>query len=194
VEFDCWLPEVCYQEFGNDIRIVGLTAATGNPHETEVIRMKSAAAQIAKYYGAIGYHDYFGYNLAADYCPLEHGDEAKYFSMRALWGWDPIFRANGIVCDYIGTESGPIFIDGAPNWHAPTAGGGWRWVDCMNGNADLMIRLSMLHRSVKKVWNASHGNHYLGWNQFTLGGPGWSNFEYGPWLWQIRDAIADAGG
>ncbi len=189
VEFDCWLPEVCHQEFGDAIRIAALLGATGNPDVHEVVRMVPAAYQIAKYLGAVGYHDYFGYNLAANYCPLEHSDEAKWFSMRALWMWDPIFRAEGIVCDYIGTESGPIFIDGAPNWHAPTAGGGWRWDKCMNGDFDLMLRLSMLHRSVKTTWNVANGNHYLGWDQFTLGGPGWYNFEYGQWLGRIRDAV-----
>ena len=193
VEFDCWLPEVCYEEFGSDIKIIGLIGATGNPDVDEVVRMVKAARQIAKYHGAAGYHNYFGYNLAADYCPLEHGDEAKYFSMRALWGWDPVFKAAGIRIDYIGTESGPIYIGGGPgHWHASTAGGGWRWDKCMNGDFDLMLRLSMLGHSVQTVWNAANDDAHLGDCQFTLGGPTWGNFEYGPWLWRIRDAVLAA--
>ena len=110
--------------------------------------------------------------------------------MRALWGWDPVFKAHGIKSRYIGTESGPIYVAGGPgHWHAPTAGGGWRWDLCMNGDADKMIRLSMLERKVKMTWNAANGNAYLGKCQFTLGGPTWGNFEYGPWLWRIRDAV-----
>ena len=194
VEFDCWLPEICHQEFGDDIAIAGLLGATGNPHETEVIRMVNAARQLAKYRGVIGYHDYFGYNLAADYCPLEHGTEAEFFSMRALWGWDPVFKAHGIKSRYIGTECGPIYVAGGPgHWHAPTAGGGWRWDKCMNGDFDLMLRLSMLERHVKAVWNTGNDNAYLGGGKFTLGGPTWGNFEYGPWLWRIRNAVRAAG-
>lgn len=172
-------------------RPIVLTAAIGNPdHGAETRLMIPAAREAARCGGAVGYHAYFGYNWQQQFSDLDDPAEAKHFCMRALWSYDPEFVKAGVYVDYIFTETGPIYLAGSPgHWYTPSAEGGWRWSGCMNGSFEHFLRYAQKAMGMWATWNATHQNRCRGGTWFTLGGPGWSNFEYGQYLGRLTEAM-----
>ena len=171
-------------------RPIVLTAAIAIRSRTETRLMIPAAREAARCGGAVGYHAYFGYNWQQQFSDLDDPEQARHFCMRALWSWDPEFVAAGVYVDYIFTETGPIYLAGSPgHWYTPSAEGGWRWSGCMNGSFEHFLRYAQKAMGMWATWNATHQNRCRGGTWFTLGGPGWSNFEYGQYLGRLTEAM-----
>jgi len=114
------------------------------------------------------------------YCTLD-GDEARYYSMRALLEWDPHFRAKGLYPKYLFTEGGTIYI--APWGGMPSAYAGWQDKDCFGGDMDWRMEQAV-KRHIQSCglfakWNREHGNRARTMLTFGLGMTSeWVDFEW----------------
>ena len=91
----------------------------------------------------------------------------EYYAGRALEGWDPVFRANGLYPKYIFGECGAF----------ATCSSGWRSSECLGGDWPLYLSQLVEFSNRIKAWNATHGNRCLGGTLFTSGGFNWPSWE-----------------
>lgn len=167
VNFD---KDFCYavkQKFNGKLRPGILTAAIGNPHETEVHYMIPAVQAAIETNGILGPHSYWTANSNQDYL-IEHW---KYHAGR-FTEWDKVFNENGLYPEYFLGEGGIVFSTTGTDFHS---GKGWKSCGSFEKYLDSISQFNELITQ----WNSSHNNRCHGITLFGYGNWGWDDFEIG---------------
>ena len=176
--------------YGDAIKACLLNTAVGNPGHNEVyllLPVFDAAVRNGHY---VAYHPYFP--CAPGYAEQWMETEALHHHMRDLLSWYPVAAANGLHPKFLATEGGAIGAyvrpDGKPGAYV-SAASGFRALECLNGDWNLYLKLLLRWREMREQWNATHGWRSEGGMMFTVGGPGWANFELKDHLNELADAL-----
>ncbi len=149
--------------------------AQGIPRQIPILT--PAAALLEQYLCLLGYHAYWGVRKEGPgqyHCSLD-SDEGRFFEMRALYEWDPVFTAAGVYPHYAFTEGGAIYLD--PHHGTPSAAAGWRWHQTYDGDLDAYIKSFLLMDDTVEAWNLTHGNRAALATYFIHGDYNWQLFD-----------------
>ena len=168
-------------------RIIGLNTAVGNPQTNSICDAQGIPRQIPLLTPAVsiledndclvGYHSYWGVRKEGPnqyHCSLD-SDEGRFFEMRALYEWDPVFRAAGVYPHYAFTEGGAIYLD--PHYGTPSAAAGWKWHLTYDGDVTAYINSILQFDDTVGEWNKQFGNRAPYTTLFLHGNYGWELFE-----------------
>lgn len=169
VEFDRIFCELVKERFNGHLRPGVLTAAIGNPHETEVHLLIPAVEAAIANNGLVGYHSYWTSNETDNGQWLT--EKWQYHAGR--WTeWDKVFTAQGLYPEYYLGEGGIVYSTDGNNFNS---GKGWR--SC--GSFDKYLAQINTFNSKLIEWNSTHNNRCYGLTVFHYGNWGWDNFKLG---------------
>jgi hypothetical protein len=169
VEFDRIFCELVKQKFNGHLRPAVLTAAIGNPHETEVHLLIPAVEAAIANNGLIGYHSYWTSNQN------DNGEwltEKWKFHAGRWTEWDKVFNEAGLYPEYYLGEGGIVYSNDGNDFNS---GKGWR--SC--GSFDKYLAQINTFNSKVIEWNSTHNNRCYGLTVFHYGNWGWDNFKLG---------------
>lgn len=167
VEFDIHFCELVHDRFGGYLRPGILTAAIGNPHETEVHYLVPAARAAVQYNGLLGYHGYWTANENQDWL------EEKWQWHAGRWTeWDKVFVEAECYPEYYLGEGGIVYSTMGDDFNS---GKGWK--SC--GSFEKYLMSLDKFQQLTMAWNAEHGNRCHGLTVFGYGNWGWDDFEIG---------------
>jgi hypothetical protein len=167
VEFDRLFCELVTERFEGHLRPGVLTAAIGNPHESEVHYLIPAVRAAIENNGLIGYHGYWTANRGQDWLLEYWGYHAGRWTE-----WDKVFRAEGLYPEYYIGEGGIVYTFTGTDFHS---GKGWK--SCGSFENYLVSLNKFRDKTIE--WNAVHGNRCHGLTVFGFGNWGWDDFEIG---------------
>lgn len=167
VEFDVHFCNIVKQRFGGYLRPGVLTAAIGNPHETEVQYLLPAAIAAIENNGLLAYHAYWTANEHQDYL------EEKWQWHAGRWTeWDKYFVSQGYYPQYYLGEGGIVYSNTGNDFHS---GKGWKSCGSFEDYLTSLDRFNQLCNT----WNLQNNNRCHGLTVFGYGNWGWDDFEIG---------------
>jgi lysozyme len=164
-----WGTEYRTQEKYKHIRLIVANAAIGNDIPIDMARTAY------EWDAVLGYHPYM---------PMRNGvrlqDEGRWYSMR--WQhMDAWYQTQGIFCDWMFTELGPLnYVVNDDGGVHLDGGGGWRHPDVCAGNVTQYIDAIGMYIDDIAAWNMKNNGRALGGVLFTTNGNGaevWKLFE-----------------
>jgi murein DD-endopeptidase MepM/ murein hydrolase activator NlpD len=167
VEFDCYFMEAVNELFGKEVSAGVLTAAVGNPHESEVKYLLPAVKHSITYNAFIAPHNYWLADANKSYLV----DKWLYHAGR-FTAWDNEFVKNGYYSNYYFGESGICFTPDGVNFNPA---GGWK----LCGSFEKYIQDLLTLNTLLLEWNKTHNNRVFGACIFGYGNWGWDSFEIG---------------
>lgn len=166
VAFDVAFAKELYKRFPK-VHPCLITAAVGNPHETQFKDLLPAVEKVCEYDGIIGYHAYWPSNKTTTY-------------LLSGWKWyagrwtemDKVFVQNKLEPKYFFTEGGICYSEDGVSLSS-----GLGWKAC----GDILRYISEMKQFSQKVaeWNAQNNNRARGVAIFSVGSYGWENFDLG---------------
>jgi hypothetical protein len=167
VGFDVAFCEALQARYGGALVPGVLTAAIGNPHESEVEWLLPAAQAATECGGFLGYHAYWTANESRSFL------EEHWRIHAGRWThWDEVFTARGVFPRYYFGEGGIVYANDGVSFNS---GRGWK--SC--GDIDRYIADMDMFNARLREWNAAHGNRGYGITLFGYGNWGWDDFEIG---------------
>ena len=170
-------------ETGLPVAPVVMTAAVGNPNESQFELLVPLATKCERAGGLLGYHNYWFANQQAS-------------GLESWWKWhagrwaemDRVFVASGVHVRWYGGESGAV---GSPDGYHLLPNDGWLSKECYKGNWQRYLADITWADEWIRNWNRANGDRYLGFVLFTSGvGTGWDNFQIRePQMQALRDSI-----
>ncbi len=169
VEFDTLFAQRVKARYDGYLVPGGLTAAIGNPHESEVHIMAPAVQAIINANGFVGYHGYWTANRDNDWL------DAHWPYHAGRWEeWDKVFSEIGLYPKYYLGECGIVYCPSSDGTRFESGEG---WKKC--GSFERYLRSIVKFNENILEWNKTHGNRCFGGTLFGFGNWGWNQFEIG---------------